>query len=123
MKVALIIERFNPAGGGAERSTAQMAHELVKAGHEVTILTGSATTADGDKSESLAYQVESLGLQGRFGAFKLWQFARWSKSQAQQSRFDVSLSVTTTVPASVVQPRSETLQETFQRNIAMHPYA
>ncbi len=38
MRVGLITEDFNPAGGGAERWTAQFAGHLLNAGHEVHII-------------------------------------------------------------------------------------
>jgi UDP-glucose:(heptosyl)LPS alpha-1,3-glucosyltransferase len=115
MKIALVIEKFDPNGGGAERSTAQIANELRKAGHDVTIIAGAVGTP-----ESIAgYNVLTLNMQGRFGALKLSRFVKWARQQLQQGGYDASLSVTTTVPASVVQPRSGTLKETFARNVAI----
>lgn len=124
MKIALLIERFDPQGGGAERSAAQIAHELSKAGHDVTILAGTAdtqSTAVKEAQQAARYAVTSLGIKGRFGALKLFRFSKWARKQLSQGNFDASLSFTTTVPASVVQPRSGTLKETFARNIAMRP--
>lgn len=115
MKIALVIEKFDPHGGGAERSTAQIAHELRQAGHDVTIIAGAVGTP-----ESIAgFNVHTLNMQGRFGAIKLSRFVKWARKQLQQGGYDASLSVTTTVPASVVQPRSGTLKETFARNVAI----
>ncbi len=42
LHLALVIERYDPHGGGAERSTAQIADELVSRGHRVTVLAASA---------------------------------------------------------------------------------
>lgn len=124
MKIALVIERFDPQGGGAERSASQIAHELTKAGHEVTILAGTADTQSAavkEAQQAAHFNITALGLKGRFGAIKLYRFSKWARQQIRQGDFDASLSFTTTVPASVVQPRSGTLKETFARNIAMRP--
>ena len=37
MKLALVIEKYDPSGGGAERSTRQIASELVGRGNDVTV--------------------------------------------------------------------------------------
>ena len=46
MKLAMVIERFDPAAGGAERSTFQIAGELLSRGHDVTIITAVASEAE-----------------------------------------------------------------------------
>lgn len=124
MKIALVIERFDPQGGGAERSASQIAHELSKAGHDVTILAGTAdvqSDAVVKAQQAARFAIQSLGIKGRFGALKLYRFSKWARTQIRDGNYDASLSFTTTVPASVVQPRSGTLKETFARNIAMRP--
>lgn len=117
MSVALVIERFDPAGGGAERSTSQIAHELIARGHHVVVLAGVAPDrgfVGPDVRRFMTYyrKLDAMSLRG---------FSRWAQAQLEQGRFDVSLSVTTAVPASVVQPRSGTIRETIDRNIALRP--
>lgn len=113
MNLALVIERFDPTGGGAERSTAQIAGELTRRGHRVTILTGYTEPCEP------GYAVESLFNHWHIGVVSLLRFARWAPRRIARGGFDASLSVTTAVPASVLQPRSGTIRETLERNIAM----
>jgi UDP-glucose:(heptosyl)LPS alpha-1,3-glucosyltransferase len=118
MKIAIAIERYNPTGGGAERSTAQIADELAARGHEVTVLTACF---EQDQPANLA--VRAMSDESRMTGSSLRRFAAWARQHLADGGFDTSLSVTTTVPAAVVEPRSGTLQETFRRNIAMRPTA
>jgi UDP-glucose:(heptosyl)LPS alpha-1,3-glucosyltransferase len=43
MRVALVVERFEPSGGGVENAVWQIAHGLAKAGDEVHVIARSAT--------------------------------------------------------------------------------
>ena len=43
MRVALVVERFEPAGGGIEQAVWQIAHGLAKAGDEVHVIARRAT--------------------------------------------------------------------------------
>lgn len=47
MRIGLITDAFNPAGGGAERWTAQFRVHLLAAGHEVHVITFGAANHDG----------------------------------------------------------------------------
>ncbi|MCE9590437.1 MAG: glycosyltransferase family 4 protein [Planctomycetes bacterium] len=115
MSVAIVIERYDPDGGGAERSTAQIAHELISRGHHVVILAGVASDRGFDGPDVRRF----MGSHRKFDAMSLRGFSRWAMRQLEEGRYDVSLSVTTAVPASVVQPRSGTVRETIDRNIAL----
>ena len=44
---------------------------------------------------------------------------KWAKEQIDTGQFDTTLSMTTAVPARVMQPRGGTVRETLERNIAM----
>jgi UDP-glucose:(heptosyl)LPS alpha-1,3-glucosyltransferase len=114
MRIALIIEEFNPAAGGAERSTLQIAQQLVARGHEVTIVTSMAATDQVPQGVS----VMQLGKKTR-SATRLRNFSKWAVKTLDEGRFDTSLSVTTSVPAAVLQPRSGTVRESNRRNVAM----
>ena len=131
MRIAVVIEKFDPTGGGAERSTAQIVGELVQRGHEITVL---AANADGDvlsgfSAEELhagvriktpsggEYTVKAKG--GRLDSAGMRAFSKWAKQQQREGGFESGLSVTTAVPAPVLQPRSGTVRETLDRNIAM----
>jgi UDP-glucose:(heptosyl)LPS alpha-1,3-glucosyltransferase len=114
MHVALVIERFDPVGGGAERSTAQIARELMGRGHRVTLLTLWAPPDGLDE-----YEIRRMNEKRKVRTRHLKSFAPWVGRQLAEGGFDSSLSVTTVVPAAVVQPRSGTIVETLERNVAM----
>ena len=116
MKIAIVIERYVPEAGGNERSTEQVARRLIERGHEVTILTGSAGLDDD------ALPGGTVLAQGRRRArtfVGVIRFICWAESQLRSGRFDVSLSVTPLVAASVLQPRGGTVRETLARNVAI----
>jgi UDP-glucose:(heptosyl)LPS alpha-1,3-glucosyltransferase len=115
MKIAVIIERFDPNAGGAERSTAQIADHLARRGHSVCVLTWWRRA----EYEVAGVEIESRSTTARLGAVNLFRFARWAPKRVEQGGFDVSLSMTTAVPAAVMQPRSGTIRETLARNLAM----
>jgi len=115
MSVAIAIERYDPQGGGAERSTLQIANELISRGHRVVVFAGIASDRGFDGPDVRRY----MGSRHKLDALGLRQFSRWATGQIDVGKFDVSLSVTTAVPASVVQPRSGTIRETLERNIAL----
>ena len=114
MRIALIIEEFDPASGGAERSTLQIAQELVKRSHEVTIVTAGAAMDQVPDGVRVVQKGSSTRTASRLRAF-----SSWAVKTLDEGRFDTSLSVTTSVPAAVVQPRSGTVRESNRRNVAM----
>lgn len=114
LRIAIAIEWFNPGGGGNERSTAQMAEELTRRGHQVTILAGSAPRELAD----LPYRVEARSDRPKAFAHTL-RYYQWAERQLAEGDHDVSLSVTMTVAADVLQPRGGTIRETLRRNVAL----
>jgi len=66
MKVALFIERFSPARGGRERSTAEIAEGLVKRGCEVDVV---CMSGQADLAGVNVLQLGSAGL-GRTHRFR-----------------------------------------------------
>lgn len=115
MKLALVIERFDAEGGGAERSTAQIAQLLLDRGHQVTVLAGSCCL------RPIMPQVEVVSLfpSKRVGGGALLKLERWVRQELAAGRYDASLSVTTVLPAAVLQPRGGTVAETLLRNVAL----
>jgi UDP-glucose:(heptosyl)LPS alpha-1,3-glucosyltransferase len=114
MRIAIVIENFDPAGGGAERSTSQIAAELARRGHAVTILAGStpqALAVDG-------LTVQAMGHGGTRSLSALRRFRAWAMAAMAGGGYDATLSVTLTVPAHVVQPRSGVYREVIARNAA-----
>ena len=119
LRLALVIERFDPNGGGAERSSFQTAQELLSRGHDVTILAGGG--ADDCGLEKARYLQSPHGRPSN--ARRLKRFAGWVREQFDVGDFDASLSITMAAPASVVQPRGGLIRETLDRNIALRESA
>ncbi len=117
MKIAVVIESYQPFGGGNERSTEQIVERLSQRHHAVTVLTHRASA----ESTGGGAEVVCAGGPKTSGACGLWRFARWARRRLDEGGFDVSLSVTAAVAADVVQPRGGTVRETLSRNIAMRP--
>ncbi len=119
MKIAIVIESFDPHAGGLERSTAQIATELAGRGHRVTLLAGGCR----DTNSLPGVTIRAMTTRKRSSALRLFLFNRWAKTQLAEDSgaggFDVSLSMTTAVPSAVLQPRGGTVRETLERNIAM----
>lgn len=112
MKIAIVIEQFKPGGGGNERSTEQIAERLIARGHEVVLLTN---TASDDAEQRVGFPIRVAGGPKTSSAWGLWRFRRWAERQLDA--FDASLSVTLAVPATIVQPRGGTYRETLRANI------
>ena len=115
VNIALVIERFNPQGGGAERSAAQIAGGLATRGHRVTVLCGVGSATNSDCG---GVTVVPCFHGSRFDAIRLLRFVPWVREKLKQEKFDVSLSFTTAVPAMVVEPRSGIVREDHLRNVA-----
>ena len=115
MRIAVVIESFDPRAGGNERSTAQILDELSRRGHDVTLITGAIKRND----EPEGIETIRLSKRKRSSAARLLRFSRWARQKLDEGRYDTSLSVTMAVPARVVQPRGGTIRETLNRNIAL----
>jgi len=116
VKIALIIEHFDPDGGGAERNVRELAEALASRGHEPTVLFGGGSHAP--RLPGVEFRRSPSGKPRT--AARLRAFIRWAEGQLQRNEFDASLSVTTAVPADVVQPLGGTYRETLIRNAASH---
>jgi UDP-glucose:(heptosyl)LPS alpha-1,3-glucosyltransferase len=120
MRVAVVTERWDPAGGGAERSTEQIVRRLIQRGHEVTVLAGRAESEGVPKASYAAEQRVEVEKPsgGTRGAAGLRRFGWWVQRRLDELAPDVSLSVTMAAAADVVQPRSGTIVETQRQNVA-----
>jgi glycosyltransferase involved in cell wall biosynthesis len=115
MKIALIIEKFDPAAGGRERSTLQIAAELLARGHDVTILCRHAVAHAADLLPAARFLI-SAGPDTKF-ALGLWLFRRWTLKQLDTGSFDASISMSSALPATLVQPRDGTVRQTLARKL------
>jgi UDP-glucose:(heptosyl)LPS alpha-1,3-glucosyltransferase len=99
MRIALVIERFDAARGGRERSTAQIAAGLARRGHAVAVLCQHGT-GGGEGVE-----VRQLGCEGWGRAGKLKRFVSAVRAERKREKFDI-VHATLPVPgANVYQPR------------------
>ncbi len=99
MRIALVIERMNPAGGGRETSTAQMATELAARGHAVTVICQRGSW----RAEGVT--VLALGRRGWSRRGRLAAFVEDVQRATAGGAFDI---VHTTLPipgATIYQPR------------------
>lgn len=119
LKLAVVIERYQPQAGGAEKSTAQIVEELVARGHHVTLIAGACAKSH----HPPGVRVVRYARRKSASVWRLLGFAHWAKKQLAAGKFDASLSITMAVPATVMQPRGGTVRETLNRNIAMRPTA
>ena len=116
MNLALIIENFQLAIGGSERSTEQIASGLVRRGHRVTVLTNRACA----EAESLAgVRLRVADRLDTKNALGLIGFTEWVQKQLSEEDYDVTMSVSSSVPADVIQPRSGTVKEALDRRVAI----
>ena len=115
MHVALVVDRLERLGGGAERSTHEVARQLMARGHQVTIIAGRCAEDAHVPGVKTIYWT-----RGRIGSgWKTHRFAHWARRQLRAGTYDVSLSFTTAVPGTVLEPWGGTVRETMERNVAL----
>jgi len=117
LRIAIVCDRYDPRGGGAERHVAEVSRALVQRGHAVTVFPGSTSAAAEDEPARIEpFAADRIKTAGQLGAFR-----RWANERLQRADIDVSLSLNTTAPAAVVQPRGGTVRETRRQNRAAEP--
>jgi glycosyltransferase involved in cell wall biosynthesis len=114
VRIAVAIEWFDPTHGGAERSTDRIARGLAARGHEVTIVAGSAPGDGADGDLRLERWRERSKPRSGVDAIR---FGDWVRRRMFSGDFDTGLSVTTTAPAPVVQPRAGVVRENMRRAV------
>ena len=82
MRVALVIERFEPAGGGMEAVAWQVAHGLADAGDEVHVVARQA-------AESRAVTFHPVEVRSGWQPLRVSRFAREAARTAPRRDFDV----------------------------------
>ncbi len=103
MKIALVIERLDPARGGRETSTAQIAAALAHRGHDVTVICQNAAW----RCEGVT--VKPLGARGVLRSAKLKNFINDVQGVIAGGGYDI-VHATLPVPgANVYQPRGGTV--------------
>lgn len=82
MRVALVIERFDPRGGGVESVAWQVAHGLARAGDAVTVVAREA-------EPSPAVAIERVHVSDLWQPWRVLAFSRAAARRAPRDRFDV----------------------------------
>jgi UDP-glucose:(heptosyl)LPS alpha-1,3-glucosyltransferase len=82
MRVALVIERFAPDGGGMEAVAWRVAHGLAEAGDEVHVVARAA-------AESRAVRALRVEVRTAWQPLRLMRFSRAAARAAPRDRFDV----------------------------------
>ncbi|MFP3936976.1 MAG: glycosyltransferase family 4 protein [Phycisphaerae bacterium] len=104
MRIALVIERMNVLRGGREASTAQIAAELVRRGHEVTVL-----CEEGDWSHT-GVQLVQVGDAGKpMRVQRVRSFTEGVRRVMDERDFDVTHAMLPVPGADVYQPRGGTV--------------
>lgn len=112
MKIAIVIERFEPWRGGAETSTQEIARLLVDRGHDVHLIT--ATNAIGPPDLTI-HRVQATTL---LRPLRMAAFVRRAASLIHRGDFDVVHAVSPVASADFYQPRGGLIGETLERNVA-----
>jgi UDP-glucose:(heptosyl)LPS alpha-1,3-glucosyltransferase len=89
VRVALIVERFEPAGGGVEGAAWQAAHGLAAAGDEVLVVARRA-------SASPAVRTHPVRVPATWQPLRVLAFSRAAARAAPRDAFDVVLSYSRT---------------------------
>jgi UDP-glucose:(heptosyl)LPS alpha-1,3-glucosyltransferase len=99
MKVALVIERFDPSRGGREVSTAQIAEGLARRGQDVTVFCMEAGAG------GQGFRTRELKCWGLDRATRLASFARSVRGASRDGGFDIVHATLPIPAANVFQPR------------------
>ena len=101
MKVAIVIEKYNPLRGGAERSTMEMADALTGQGCSVSIIAGKVSNAEETSGSIQIVDLEVTASRNTW--FKLFDCAVTKYVNAH--KFDIVHSITPITSMDVYQPR------------------
>ncbi len=82
MRVALVVERFEAAGGGVENAVWNVARELVQAGDEVSVLARRATPAPG-------VNLHRISVPSFWQPLRVTSFAHRSRERLRELDFDI----------------------------------
>ncbi len=118
MRVALILERYDPRLGGQERSTREMAEALAAQGVAVAIVCAASRPPAGlPESPRDGVRVTPLPAQGMTKAARTRAFLDAAERHCAEARFDVVHAITPCRFADVYQPRGGTYAETISRSV------
>ena len=113
MNIALVIERFNIALGGAERSVSEIAEQLRKTGLDITIL---ASVASAGVKGVVPLCGDNPDKRVSFEVYR-----RALERHLQTTPYDIVHSTLPFTAADVYQPMGGSYIETYIRNAASYP--
>jgi len=111
MKVAIVIEHFNPRRGGAETYTAGLVDRLAADGHEVHILAQDWTT------EPARTTMVRVPVKGVTAAGQALSFATDASELAAEGQFDVVHSMARIMRLSVFHPHGGVMKASIERSL------
>ncbi len=114
MKLALVIERFEPWLGGAETSTVQFAQKLAAGGIDLTVITNQANMQPEQPMRIIRTQITRPRHLGQLRAF-----VRAVDRIVRYEQFDLVHALTPCKTADIYQPRGGIIPEIIARNVAI----
>jgi UDP-glucose:(heptosyl)LPS alpha-1,3-glucosyltransferase len=103
LKIALVVEQMEPGLGGRETSSAQIACELARRGHQVTVLCRKGSWSGG------GVQVHSLRGGGLLRVSRLRRFLAAVQEEIAGGAYDIVHAMLPVPGANVYQPRGGTV--------------
>ncbi len=94
MRIALIVERFEPEAGGVENVAWQVAHGLARAGDAVDVIARRATP-------SSQLRIRTLDVPTAWQPLRVWAFSRAVAGAAPRGSYDVVYSLARTAQQDV----------------------
>jgi len=118
MKVALVLERFDVARGGAERSTYEMALSLHELGVQVTVVTSQAHHGG---THDFPFSIEELPVKAgtRVGWWR--EFERTVTEYLSRNPYDIVQSISPLSVADIYQPRGGSILYSSRRHAFSYP--
>ena len=120
MKIALIIERYDPTRGGAERSTVEMAACLAQLGHEITVVAGSVVEATENDDHTLPFRLHDLRISPGRTQHTYAQFQNVLADHLTGQGYDISHSMMPLLDVDIYQPRGGSTLNAMRRHIAAY---
>jgi UDP-glucose:(heptosyl)LPS alpha-1,3-glucosyltransferase len=112
MKIAIVIEHFNPKRGGAEVYTSYLAGRLAADGHDVTVF------SEDSQLEPARVNMVRVPVKGITAAGRVLSFATESAHMAAEGGFDVVHSMARILKMSVYQPHGGVMRASLERSLA-----
>ncbi len=94
MRIALVVERFEPEAGGVENVAWQVAHGLARAGDAVDVIARRATA-------SAQVRIRTVNAPTSWQPLRVWSFSRAAARAAPRESYDVVYSLARTTEQDV----------------------